>query len=1123
MIDVNSATQRGVPHSVAAELKAVGLEDAKEIGRGGFGVVFRCMQPSLDRTVAVKVLVSALDPENVGRFVREQRAMGRLSGHPNIVNVFEVGVTRSGLPYIVMQYHPKDSLGTWIRDNGPLEWGQALRVGVKMAGALETAHRVDVLHRDVKPSNILLTEYGDPQLTDFGIAHMVGAFETSTGAVTGSPAFAAPEVLAGDSANPTSDVYSLGATLFCAITGHVPFERRRGEQIVAQFLRITTQPIPDLREHDVPNDVSAAIEHAMARNPRDRPATAAEFGDELRASERRHDRRVDDMAVPRLAESKYPEGDPVESKPGGISTELAQNLPLARSTSERTPTLGRHRSMPPKVRGKTGNLPLEVTSFVGRRRELAETKKMLSGARLVTLTGIGGVGKTRLALRVATDSRRAFKDGVWLIELDELHDAMLVISTVSATLGLRHQSADPPVALLTDYLFGKQLLLVLDNCEHLVDAVATLAKTLLRTCPGVRILATSREPLCINGEATIRVPPMSVPGMGPSSLQGLPQYESVNLFVERAVTVLPEFELTEDNQAAVAQICQRLEGLPLLVELAAVRLRSMTAQQILDRLTDRYRLLNAGSRGAPSRQQTLRLCIDWSFELCTTQEQQLWARLTVFAGSFQLDAAEAVCAGGILPADLLDLVASLVDKSILIREEAGAVVRYRILETLRDYGREKLQMSGEYSALQRRHRDWYLQFVLQAESDWVSPRQLEWITRLEREHPNFRSALRFCLSEQDDAEDGLRLAAGLFPFWLSRGHLAEGRLWLDRALASKMVTPTEGRAKSLYLASVLAGMQGDIPAGETLLAKGNGIADGFDNDSMSALAGYATGCTALYSGKPSLAVVCFEKAIAEARGDGYIFCQIGSLLGLGLAFMLLDDSARAIHWYETMLAVTERHGELLYSGRASTVGGWALWRGGDPGRATAVLEQGLRQASRVDDPVGCARCLQTLAWIEADQCREDRAAVLLGAAESMWRDIGDRTASSASLLDKLLYQKECARRIRRTLGDREFEERIRHGNAMSFEEASSYALRVKDPSPQAESAKAAMRLTRRERQVADLVAEGLTNKAIAAKLVISQRTAQGHVEHILAKLGFTSRTQVAAWVIKADQKPNTQP
>jgi DNA-binding NarL/FixJ family response regulator len=290
------STDLGPP--IAAELSAAGFTDAQLIGRGGFGGVYRCYQRSLDRTVAIKVLTTGRDPDNVERFVREQRAMGKLCGHPNIVNVFQVGTTESGRPYIVMQYHPRDSLRARIENAGPLRWEETVHLGVKMAGALETAHRLGMLHRDVKPANILLTEYGEPQLTDFGIARITGGFETATGLVLGSPAFTAPEVLEGQTPTPACDIYSLASTLFCALTGHAAYERRSGEQVIAQFLRITSEPVSDFHAAGLPGDVRATIEQAMSRSPGDRPASAAEFGDQFRETQRRHGLPVDDMAVP---------------------------------------------------------------------------------------------------------------------------------------------------------------------------------------------------------------------------------------------------------------------------------------------------------------------------------------------------------------------------------------------------------------------------------------------------------------------------------------------------------------------------------------------------------------------------------------------------------------------------------------------------------------------------------------------------------------------------------------------------------------------------------------------------------------------------------------------------------
>ncbi|MFC0448573.1 LuxR C-terminal-related transcriptional regulator [Rhodococcus jostii] len=779
---------------------------------------------------------------------------------------------------------------------------------------------------------------------------------------------------------------------------------------------------------------------------------------------------------------------------------------------------GSSNSMPVRVRGKGGNLPVELTSFVGRRHEVGETKKMLSASRLVTLTGIGGVGKTRIALRVATDSQRAFTDGVWLIELSELSDPELVTGVVSAVLGLRNQSAGAPLVHLTDYLADKQVLLVLDNCEHQLEAVAALADAVLRTCPGVRILATSREPLRLSGEAVVRVPPMSAPDpRRASSLRGLPSYESVALFVQRAEAAVPAFELTEDNQVAVAQICARLDGLPLPIELAAARLRVMSVHQILDRLTDRYRLLTGGSRAAPARQKALRWSIDWSYELCTPQEQRLWARLGMFACSFELDAAEAICGDGDRGGDLLDVVTALVDKSILIREEAGDVVRYRMLDILSEYAQEKLQSTGEYPNLRRRFQDWYQELIMRAAADTISPRQLHWLHRLDREEPNLRAALQFFLSEPDGAAAGLRMAVGLFPFWFSRGYLREGRLWLDRVLAAADGESSADLAKALYLVSLFAGVQGDVAEGVGLLARADSLEDRPGDTSMRALRGYVRGFLALYNSDSVSAVPHFEEAIGAAQdAEGADFFHIGSLLGEGLAYMSLGDASKARVRHQRMLALSWTLGDIVYCGRSAMIGAWAWWRDGDLPRARAVIEEGIRMSTRADDSFGIGCSLEALAWIEADH-NPGCAAVLLGAAAAIWREVG---GTMANYLTGLSYHSDCEQQARSALGDRQFEEKYQHGSAFSVDDAVRFAFDeqpVPGKSPEVDT------LSRRERQVAELVAEGLTNRAIAAKLVISQRTAQGHVERILCKLGYTSRTQIATWLIEQRHQQNPDP
>jgi len=991
------STQRDVGPAVVAELCAAGFDDAEEIGRGGFGIVFRCTQSSLDRVVAVKVLIEGVE-ENRERFVREQRAMGRLTGHPNIVGVLQVGETASGYPYLVMQYHRRGSLEQRIRRYGALPLEEALRVGVKVAGALESAHRVEILHRDIKPGNILYSNYGEPALSDFGIAHIVGGFQTATGIFTGSPAFSAPETLSGDPPTRASDVYSLGSTLFCALTGHAAFERRSGEQVVAQFLRIATESAPDIRAKGIPDDVATVIEMAMSRDPRSRPS-AVEFGDELRQIQARHGLVPDEMAFHSDMQS-----DPPPQQ-------------LAGSTA---------------VRDTLSNLPAEVTSFVGRRAELADVKNLLVTYRLVTLTGIGGVGKTRLALQAARDSAEDFVDGVRLVELGDLRDGSLLADVVAEALSLRDDVSSPLTEVLADFLHNRNLLLVLDNCEQVVDVTAKLAESLLRACPELRILATSRENLGIAGEAVLPLNPMAIAADHESTPDPLPEYDAVALFAERAAAAVPSFQLTQQNRAIVSQICARLDGLPLAIELAAARLRAMSLEQILERLADRFTLLTRGSRRSPARQQTLRWSVEWSYDLCTAAEQQLWGQLSVFAGSFGLEAAEYVCGDESGSVNMLDTLTSLVEKSILIRTEANGVLRFRLLDTLRMYGLERMAETFEQETARRRHRDWYRTLTSDAAAGWFSSQQIEWIRRLDQEVTNLREAMEFNLAEAP--ETAHQMSVDLCSFWVVHGLIGEGRRWLDRGLAAMPSEPTLPRIYALFWACCLANLQGDRQAAAAHANRARDLVEPTSDTIAHALVAIADGYNALVAGDPEHAcrLLCVG---ADACDD--LAPRTLALLLIARAYDSQGDIDEALTWNYRVLALTESHGESVFCTYALWSIGVEHWRRGERAKAGELLRRALQIARELDDVRTAASCLEVLAWIAADDGKPLRAVTMLAAADSAGRSVGNW----AFLFPNLpAFHQKCAETIRATIGAQAYDAAYHEGRAMKFIDAVSYAL-----------------------------------------------------------------------------------
>ncbi len=771
-------------------------------------------------------------------------------------------------------------------------------------------------------------------------------------------------------------------------------------------------------------------------------------------------------------------------------------------------------------------MPVELTSFVGRRRELGGVKRLLGEARLVTLTGTGGVGKTRLAQQVASQAKRSYAGGVRFVDLTAVHDPALLAQEVqepeilahlvAMDLGLREQPTRSPLELLTDYLASRSMLVVLDNCEHLLPACSVLADALLRSCPELRLLATTREPLDVAGEALFPVPPLPVPAAD-AGLAELAGYESVALFVARGQAALHDFQLTAENQAAVAGICRRVEGLPLGLELAASWLPVLAPQQIEDRLADRFRLLRRGARSAPGRQQTLSACIDWSHDLCSKRERLLWARMSVFVGGCELDAIESVCSDERLPeAELLEVVAGLVDKSILIREDAGTTTRYRMLEILRDYGRENLVDSREYDALRRRHRDWCRQLVHRAGAAWVNAREGTWLNLLRREHANVRAAVEYCVAEPREAEAALDILVAVpWVYWYDRGLFGEGRRWLDVAL-TQAPAPTALRTQALLLASKVAFYMGDFERGRRLLEEGEELALRLDAPDALVQAAYGGTIARLLSGNVPGAVEMLERglAILESAPQYDVEMRARLLLTLGTCAELVGDHERAVVCFEEVMAIAESHDAVFWRSGATWLRAFLAWRQGNIDDAVTDLRTclRLRDASGFENRFGTANALESLAWVTAEQRRYRRAATLLGAADALFTHFGTPLTSLPHLI---VFHDHCVEDAKIALGDAAFEIAFTTGCSLSHEAAHAYALEESAAAEALASPAArtdATPLTRREREVADLVGEGLTNKEIAARLVISPRTSETHVEKILSKLGFTSRSQIAAWV-----------
>ncbi|MFF3593943.1 ATP-binding protein [Kitasatospora indigofera] len=705
-----------------------------------------------------------------------------------------------------------------------------------------------------------------------------------------------------------------------------------------------------------------------------------------------------------------------------------------------------------------GGLPAEVTSFVGRREELTALAGLLARARLVTVTGPGGVGKSRLAVRAAARAARSFPDGVRLVEVAEVQDALLLGHAVLEALGLTDSTARPPLDVLVERLAGRRLLLVLDGCEHLVAACAELVDTLLRALPGLRVLATSRESLQSAGEHLLAVAPLPV-ASGPA---GLP--DAVQLFADRARAVLPGFALGSADEPEITQLCRRLDGIPLAVELAAGRLRALSVEQIAARLDDRFKLLTGGSRGALPRHQTLRTTIGWSHELCTVQERLLWARLSVFAGSFELEAAEYVCAGDGIEADeMLDLIGDLINKSVLLRvtEPAGrpagpgaprqparwstgaAAVRYRMLDTLREYGGQWLRATGDEQRLLRRHRDWYLGVATWGEVEWFGPRQAETAERTELAHPNLRAALEFCLAEPGEEQIALLMAGTLWFYWVGCGHLGEGRHWLDRALALAP-EPTEARAKALWVTGYMATLQGDLHRAGPALEECRRQALATGDDRALAYALHRQGCAALIGDEPGRATELFEEALWHYNTIGELNSNVlMAMFELGVAHLFQGETETGELWFGRVREVCEEHGEQWAYAYGLYAMAYAQWLAGDVRLARAYARECVRLNYLFRDLLGIVLGVEVLALLETEpagpgeDCDLVEARVLQGAAHRIWQGVGKPFFGSRTFNGA---HQECEARARAGLTEQEFLEAFELGAVLDLDAAVCRAL-----------------------------------------------------------------------------------
>ncbi len=946
----------------------------RPLGRGGFGEVWLAERRSslLTTRVALKLaLDSAIDIDAVRD---EAQIWLKASGHTNIVPVLEAEIY-DGQVVIASEYAAGGSLAEWL--TGHAGKSPAVEAAIALMGGvlsgLEHLHKNNLIHRDLKPANVLL-QGSTPRLTDFGLTRVL----TSSGHTTnlaGTPGYMAPEVFRGQY-SVASDLWAAGVLLHELLTGSLPYLQSDYYMLLLAISGDDPAPISD----QVPEALQPIVATALAKSPGDRFVSAAAMAEAL------------DTAV----------------SPGArVSVGSAA--------------------------GTRSNLPIQMTSFIGRDRELAEVKALLGKARLLTLTGSGGTGKTRLLLQAAADVQEDFPDGVWLVELAPVLDPQLVPQAVASVLGVREEPGTALTQTLSDSLHSKQMLLLLDNCEHVLDAVASLTNALLIKCSGVKVFGSSREGLGIAGETGYRVPSLSIPDLRrPTTTETVVQFESARLFVERAVAAKPGFLVTSENAQALASICNRLDGIPLAIELAAARVRSLTPAELERRLDDRFRILTGGSRTALPRQQALRAMIDWSYDLLEDNLKALLARLAVFMGGWTLEAAEMVCAGGSVEEwEMLDLLTALCDKSLVTAEECGQATRYRILETVRQYAREKLASQPEGTRLRRGHRDYFLGVAEEAKSNLAGPEQAAWLERLETEHDNLRQALAFSLEEPEEGRAGLRLGNALSMFWYIRGNFSEGRERLTALLSHPLAQErTLDRAGALNGAGIFARIQGDYAESRSLHSESIAVERQLGDMQRLAVGVNNLALVVQEQGDFSYARALFEESLAIGRELGDASGVANCLNNLGIVAKEQNSYTSAFSLYTESLAIYRQLGNRQSIACSLNNLGELAQVQGDYVSARAWLDESLAIHRELGGRHGIAGCLGNLAIVALDQLDYISARSLFDESLALFRDLGDRRRVAMTLFNlaavaERLGDAAVARQLqgeslelRRQLGDR---------------------------------------------------------------------------------------------------------
>jgi len=931
--------QLRTPRGLTSGTRLGPYEILSQLGAGGMGEVYRARDTRLGRNVAIKVLRDRFSQNSDlrQRLENEARTISKLS-HPNICTLHDIG-HQADMDFLVLEFVEGKTLRQLLA-GGALPMRKLISIAVQIAEGLAKAHELGIVHRDLKPENLMVSDEM-VKILDFGLAkltinsdHLSEACTTATlqtepGMILGTLAYMSPEQASGRVVDFRSDQFSFGVVLYEMATGRSPFRRKAQAQTLLAIVGEEPEPMSSLNT-EIPPPLWWVVERCLAKEAEKRYFSTRDLLRDLAAI---RDRLFD-------LQYRRPETRP-------------------------------------------NNLPIPGSALVGRDKELAAAKELLlrGNVRLVTVTGPGGIGKSRLALEVARDMVEQFPSGVYFVPLARVSDPGSIAIVIAQTLGIRETGGQPQLKTLKEYLqnsLSTPMLMLLDNFEHVLSAAPMLAE-LMAVAPHLKLLVTSRAALHVYDEHEFPVPPLALPdAKSLPAADVLVQYSAISLFVQRAAAVKPDFTLKEDNAAAVAEICSRLDGLPLAIELAAARIKLLSPSAMLTRLASRLQLLTGGARDLPARQQTLRQTIDWSYDLLSAPEQKLFRRLSVFVGGCTLEAVESVCdTKQDLGLDVLDGMASMVDKSLARQiEQADGEPRFVMLETIREYGLGKMAESGEEAQTRRAHAAYCLVLAEEGAAEDSSANAKEWLDRFEIEHDNFRAALDW-LTETADADWGWRLGSALFRFWEMREYLAEGRHKLGKLLKLGAASaPTSARQRVLFAAGVLAGEQGDYAVADVLLKESLEIGRRLEDKRGIAVSLNALAVTARDTGDLPASRVLFEESLVLWRELCDPLAVARALSNLANVVKLEEDYTHARLLYEECLSIFREVGD-------GTGVAWALNHQGDVARdqghcevARSLYERSLTAFRELNDRWGIAGSLADLGNLTREQ-GDYRAADLL--------------------------------------------------------------------------------------------------------------------------------------------------